>query len=432
MLLIILGSFIIMMATGMPVAFVFLVLNIVGVFLYFGGTVGLKLLVDSYFDRLTAFTLLAIPLFVLMGEVMFRAGIASNMMDALDKWLGRLPGRLGLMAVGGGTLFATLTGTSMASVAMLGETLVPEMEKRGYKKPMSLGPILGSGGLAIMIPPSSLAVILGIIALISVGKILIGIIIPGLLMAALYATYIIVRCWLQPSLAPTYTLAAVTWSQKLMAAVRYVLPLGFVLFMVTGVILLGVATPSEAATLGVISTLILAAAYRRLNWEMVKKSLIGTIEITGMVFLIIAGASVFTQFLAASGATRGLVNFTIGLPMAPILIVIAMMIIGIILGMFMSVVAIMMITLPIFVPVVQNLGYDVVWFAVIFLLNSEMATTSPPFGLSLFVMREVAPPGTTMGDIYKAAIPFLLCDLLAMALIMAFPAIALWLPGLMH
>ncbi len=432
MLLIILGSFIAMMATGMPVAFAFIVLNIGGVFIYFGGASGLTLLVQSTIDRLTAFSLLALPFFILMGEVMFRAGIAPHMMDTLDKWVGRVPGRLGLMAVGGGTLFATLSGSGMASVAMLGETLVPEMEKRGYKKAMSLGPILGSSGLAIMIPPSGLAVILGIIALISIGGILIGIIIPGLLMAVLYATYIIIRCRLQPSLAPPYAVAAVPWSERLVATARYILPLGFVIFMVTGVILLGVATPSEAATLGVVSTLILAAAYRRLNWEVVKKSLIGTMEITGMTFLIIAGAMVFTQILAASGATRGLVTFTIGLPVAPILIVIAMMVIGLVLGMFMSVVAIMMIALPIFVPVIQGLGYDVIWFAVLFLLNSEMAGTSPPFGLALFVMKGVAPPDTTMGDIYKAAIPFLLCDLIAMALIIAFPQIVLWLPSLMR
>ncbi len=430
-LLIIFGSFLIMMATGIPVAFAFLVINVIGVYVYFNGTLGLKLLVESLFHQLASFTLMALPLFILMGEVMFRAGIAPNMIDTLDKWLGRLSGRLGLLAVGGGTLFATLTGTSMASVAMLGETLVPEMEKRGYKKSMSLGPILGSGGLAIMIPPSNLAIILGIIAMVSVGKVLIGIIIPGLLMAALYATYIIGRCWLQPSIAPSYVVPHIPLSEKLVAGVRYVLPLGFVIFMVTGTILLGVATPSQAATLGAASAFILAAAYRRLNWEVLKKSFTGTIAITGMVLLMLATSAVFSQVLTASGATIGLVDFTTSLPVAPILIVFAMMVVVFILGMFMAVVAIMMICLPIFVPVVQGLGYDVIWFAVLFLLNIEMATTSPPFGLSLFVMKGVAPPDTTMGDIYKAALPFLYCDAIAMALIVAFPMIALWLPSLM-
>ncbi len=431
-LLVIFGSFVFLILTGMPVVLAFFALNVIGLFFYLGGEVGIQEFIHSIYEKMTSFTLVAIPLFVVMGEVMFRSGVAPNMMDALDKWLGRLPGRLGLLAVSGGTLFATLTGTSMASVALLGKTLVPEMEKRGYKKPMSLGPILGSGGLAIMIPPSGLAIILGIIGLISVGKILMSIIVPGLVMAVLYATYIIVRCWLQPSIAPAYEVPPIPLSEKLIATATYILPLGFVIFMVTGLIFLGVATPSEAAATGALSTFVLAAAYRRLNWEVVKQSLLGTMRVTGMVFILIAAAKAFSQILAASGAASGMVEFAIGLPVAPTLIIVGIMVLVIFLGMFMSVVAIMMITLPIFVPVVVAMGYSEIWFAVIFLLNIEMATTSPPYGLSLFVMKGVAPPDTTMGDIYRAALPFLYCDVVAIALIIAFPAIALWLPGLMR
>ncbi len=430
-LIVILGSFLLMMATGIPVAFAFFFLNLIWALIYFGGVAGIRLFSLNIFSSLATFTLLPIPLFILMGEVMFRSGVGPNMIDTLDKWLGRLPGRLSLLAVGGGTLFATLSGNSMGTVAMLGETLVPDMERRGYKKPMSLGPILGSGGLAIMIPPSGLAILLGAIAQISIGKILIAIIIPGLLMAALYAAYIILRCWLQPSIAPAYAVTPPPLIEKLIATVRYILPLGFVIFMVLGVIFLGVATPSEAAASGAVSTFILAAAYRRLSWEVVKKSLLGTVRITGMTLLIIASAKIFSQIVAASGAARGLIEFAEGLPVSPILIIVAVQVTVIILGMFMSVVGIMMITLPIFVPVVATLGFDTVWFAVIFLLAIEMATTSPPYGLILFVMKGVAPPDTTMGDIYKAALPFLYCDLVAMALIMAFPTIALWLPSIM-
>ena len=409
-----------------------MLINVVGVFVLWGGITGLHQLILSIFQSVTIFTLLPIPLFILMGEVMFHSGMGVNLLDALDKWMGRLPGRLGLLAVGGGTLFSTLTGASMGSVAMLGSTLVPEMEKRGYKKPMSLGPILGSGGLAIMIPPSSLAVLLGAIGEISVGRILIAIIIPGLLMAALYAIYIIGRCWLQPSIAPSYEVPPALLLEKVIASVRYVLPLGFVIFLVVGVIFLGIATPTEAAATGTLGTFILAAAFGRLNWEVVKKSIGGAFEITVMIFMIITGATAFSQILAYTGASEGLTEFTIGLPLAPILIIIAMQVVLLFMGMFMSVVGIMMITLPIFVSVVTALGFNPVWFAVIYLLNMEMATTSPPFGLSLFVMKGVAPADTTMGDIYRAALPFLYCDTIAMALIIAFPTIALWLPGLMR
>jgi len=421
-----------MMVLGLPVAFCFMFVNLIGVYIFWGGLVGLEQLILTIFDTLISFTLMPLPLFVLMGEVMFLSGVAPNMIDALDKWLGRLPGRLGLLAVGGGTIFATLSGASMASVAMLGSTLVPEMEKRGYKKPMSLGPILGSGGLAIMIPPSVLAVLLGAIGRISVGKILIAIIIPGLLMAGLYTTYIVGRCRLQPSIAPAYDVTVPPLSERLLAILKYVLPLGLILFLVIGVMFVGVATPSEAAALGSIGVFFLAFVYRRLNWELVKKSFAGTVRITVMIFIIISAALAFAQILAFSGASRGLIELALGLPLPPILIIVVMMVVLLILGTFMDVVAMMLVTIPLYMPVIHALGFDPVWFAVIMLLNLEMADVSPPFGLGLFVMKGVAPADTTMGDIYRSVLPFLGCDLIAMILIIAFPTLALWLPGLMR
>jgi len=420
------------MATAMPVAICFMFINMVGMFVFFGGAAGLEQLIVSIYTSLTTFLLLPVALFILMGEVMFHSGIAPLLIQTVDKWLGRLPGRLGLLAVSAGTTLSTLTGTSLASTAMLGSVLVPEMERQGYKKPMSLGPILGSGGLAMMIPPSALAVLCGAIGEISIGRILIAIIIPGLLMAGLYAAYIIIRCWLQPSIAPAYEVQPTPLSEKLVATAKHILPLGFIVFLVIGVIFLGVATPSEAAATGAIGTCILALVYGRLNLEVMKKTTTSTLSITGMLFLIIAGARAFSQILSYSGASRGLSEIATGLPVAPIVIVIAMQVIILFLGGFMDVVAIMMITLPTFVPVILTLGFDPVWFAVIFLLNIEMAGTSPPFGLGLFVMKGVAPPDTTMGDIYRAALPFLGCDLIAMALIVAFPELTLWLPRLMH
>jgi tripartite ATP-independent transporter DctM subunit len=430
-LLLFFGSLLILLATGMPVAFGFLTANVIFMFIYWGGSAGLQQLIESLFVSVSSFTLLPIPLFILMGELMFRSEIAPKMMDALDKWMGRLPGRLGLLAVAGGTVFATLSGASMASVAMLGGTLVPDMEKRGYKKAMTLGPILGSGGLAIMIPPSNLAVLLGAIGEISVAGILIAIIVPGLLMAALYASYIILRSWLQPSVAPSYDVAPTPWPEKLLSFVKYVLPLGFIIFMVVGIIFVGVATPSEAAATGAMATIILAAAYRKLNWDMLKKTFTSTFQVTVMIFMIIAGALAFSQIVAYSGASRGLVDFATNLPIPPLAIIGSMLLVSLFLGMFVNLVAIMMLTLPLFVPIVMALGFDPVWFAVLYLLTLEMGATSPPFGLALFVMRGVAPAGTTMGDCYKAALPFLGCDLVALLLILFIPAIAQWLPNLM-
>ena len=430
-LILIFGDLLILMATGMPIAFCFLLINVLGMFFFFGGEAGLRQITISLVDSVTIFTLLPLPLFILMGEVMFRSGVAPNMLDALDKWLGRLPGRLGLLAVGGGSVFASLSGASVASTAMLGSVLVPEMEKRGYGKAMSLGPILGSGGLAIMIPPTSLGVLLGAIAQISIGRILIAIIVPGLLMAFLYASYILIRCRLQPSIAPPYDVPSIPFSVKLAAFLRYILPLGSIIFLVTGVIFVGIATPSEAAATGGAGTFLLTATYGRLSWKVVKESLMGTIQITVMMFTILASAKAFSQILAYTEATKGLAEFALSLPFPPLMIFAAMQVVVLVMGMFMNPVAIMMVCIPVFLPIIYNLGFDPVWFAVIILLNIEMGVTSPPFGFGLFVMKGVAPPDTTMEDIYKAALPFLGCDLIVMAAIIAFPSIALWLPSMM-
>ena len=430
-LLILFGGLIVLLASGLPVAFAFLLFNVIAAFVLWGGQIGLQQLTLSITSSVANFTLLPVPLFMLMGEVMYQTGIAPQMMDALDKWLGRVPGRLSLLAVGAGVILSTLTGTTMASTAMLGSVLVPEMEKRGYKKEMSLGPIMGSGGLAIMIPPSAVAVILGALSGISIGGILIGIIVPGLVMAVIFAAYILLRCRLQPSLAPLYEVASASLSEKLSATLRYIVPLGLVVFLVTGVIMVGLATPSEAAATGALGTFILAAIYRKLNWTVVKKAMVGTINISVMVLMLITGAKAFSQVLAYTGASRGLVEVATGLSLSPIFILLGMIAVVLFLGMFVDLTAIMLITLPLFMPIVKVLGFNPVWYAVVLMLCMEMSTITPPFGMVLFTMKGVAPPSTTMGDIYKAALPFVACDCVAVALIILFPALALWLPGLM-
>jgi tripartite ATP-independent transporter DctM subunit len=429
--LLVIGSLLIMMATGLPVAFCFMLVNIVGVFLFWGGQIGLEQLIVSASGSVTVFSLLPIPLFVLMGEVMFHSGLAPNMMDSLEKWLGHLPGRLSILAVGSGTLLASLSGSSLGTTALLGTLLVPEMEKRGYQKLMSLGPIMASGGLAIMIPPSALAVLLGALGEISIGKLLIAIILPGLLLATLYAMYIIVTCKLIPSMAPYYEVTHFTLPQKLIATARYILPLGFIFFMVVGLIFLGVATPTEAAATGAIGCFILAASYRRLNWEMIRKSVSGALNITVMILMVIVGAKAFSQILAYTGVTGGIANIVVTLPVAPILVIIIMQGVLLFLGMFMDAISMMMVTVPIFIPIVHLLGFDPVWFAVLFLINIEVAALTPPFGMHLYVMKGVAPSDTTMGDIIQAVLPFIGLNLIAMALIICFPVIGLWLPGIM-
>lgn len=427
MLLFIFGGVTSLMLAGMPVALAFLIVDIFGVFFFFGAA-GLQQLIVSMFSSLATFTLLPLPLFVLMGELLYHSGVGPQIISTVDRWLGRIPGRLSLLAVSSGTLFASLTGTSVGSVAMLGSTLLPDMQRRGYKQPMTLGPIMASGGLAVMIPPSGLAVLLGVIGEISVGQTLVAIVIPGFLLAFVYAVYIVSRAYLQPHLAPPYDTAKVPLREKVRGLVAYVLPIGIVIFLVIGVMVLGIATPSEAAASGVLGTMLLAAYHRQLNFEVIWKSLRSTLEISAMILLIISGATAFGQILALSGASKGLSELAVNLPIAPILVIIAMQAVVLVMGMFMEVVSIMLITLPIFMPIVKTLGFDSVWFGVLFLINCEIALISPPFGISLFVMKAVAPPGTTMRDVYVASVPFVGLIVFVMALIMIFPGLALWLP----
>jgi len=426
------GGFLILLLAGVHIAISFWLINIIAAFYLMGGEAGLRQIILSIFDSVSNFNLLPIPMFILMGEVMFMTGVASDMMSALDKWIGRVPGRLGVLAVVGGTLFATMSGAAVAGVAMLGSILVPEMEERGYKKPMSLGPILGSGGLAIMIPPSALAIIMGALADISIGKLLIAIIIPGLLMAFFYALYIVLRCKIQPHLAPPYKVENVPLSEKLEATLRHILPLGFIVFSVIGLIFLGITTPSEAAAAGAMVCFLVAYFKGKLTRESFVKSVTNSLQITIMIFMIFTGATVYSQALAYSGATAGLVNTVVGLDLPPLVILVFMQASLILMGMFMEPMSIMMVTLPVFMPIVRSVGFNPVWFGAIMLLNMEMAVTSPPFGLGLFVMKGVAPPNTTMGDIYRAALPFLGCDALAMTCMIIFPQVVLWLPLMMR
>ena len=430
-IMLLLGGMLTLLAIGLPVAFAFLAVNVVGAFFIMGGWAGVGQVIPGMFTSLTSFVLIPVPLFIFMGEVMFHSGIGMEAINVLDKWLGRLPGRMSLLTIASGTLFSALSGSTIANTALLGTTLMPEMSRRGYKKPMSIGPIVGSGGLAMLIPPSALAVIWASLAYVSVGKILIAGVVPGLMIAFLYGSYVIIRCSLQPSLVPSQEVAHIPISDKIMSSVIYLLPLTGIIFLVVGVIFLGIATPTEASATGALGAVVLAAAYKKINSAILKKCAEGTIRITVMVFMIILASKTFSQLLAFSGATLGLVEFVTSLGISRIALLIAIQFVLIFLGMFMEQVSIMMITIPIFMPIVKAVGMDPIWFGMIFLLTLEMGLTTPPFGLLLFVMKGIVPTETTMAEICLAAVPFLICDLIAMVLMVCFPIIPLWLPGLM-
>jgi tripartite ATP-independent transporter DctM subunit len=430
-LILLLGTMVLLMLSGMPVAVSFLFVDVLGAFLFLGGEHGIVQLILNMEESLTSFALLPVPLFVFMGEVMFHSHLGFKAIDVLDHWIGRIPGRLSLLAVIGGTVFSTMSGSTLATTAMLGSLLVPDMERRGYDKAMSIGPVMGSGGLSMLIPPSALAILLAALNQISIGGLLIAGILPGILIAFCYAAYVVTRCFLQPYLAPPFEVPSVSLRTKVRETMIHVVPLGLIIFLVIGLIFLGVATPSESAALGALGTVVLAVAYGRMDFTILKKSLLGSVRITTMMFVIIVGSMTFSQIMAFSGASAGLIQVVTTLDLPPLMVLIAMQLMLIFLGCFMDNLSMVMVAVPIFLPIVQALHFDTLWFSLIMLINMEMANTTPPFGLLLFVMKGVAPPETTMGQIYKAGIPFLLCDAFVMVLVMIFPQIALFLPGLM-
>jgi tripartite ATP-independent transporter DctM subunit len=428
---IMIGTVLGLMAIGIPIAFGFFITNVVGTYLFMGGNVGMVQMMANMAISVSSFALVPVPLFLLMGSLFFRSGLAGRVLDALDMCFGAIPGRLSYVTVTSGTIFAALSGSSMANTGMMGTLMVPEMLRRGYKKHMALGPILGSGGLAVIIPPSGLAVLLGSLAHIDIGALLIAGVVPGVLLALMYATLIFLQVTIDPKAAPSYDVAGTTLLAKVRAVSVNVLPMGFIILLVIGSILSGVATPTESAALGAVGVLILMVIYRVLRWETIKQSLDDAFRVTAMSFLLIMASTTFSQIMAFSGASSGMAQWAIGFNLPPVGLLLIMVGLLLFLGMFMDQLSMMLLTFPVFVPLAQTLGFDLVWYGIIMLLSLEVGFTTPPFGLLLFVMVGVAPKGTTLMQVSAAALPYICCTLILIGLIIAFPQIALTLPSLM-
>ncbi len=429
--LLLVGMVIVLMMIGVPVALTFITTNIIGVLIFIGGVAGLTQVVDNSTALITTFTLGPVPMFILMGALFFHTGLAIRVFDGLDALFGRIPGRLCYLTVAGGAMFSTLTGSSMANTAMLGSLMVPEMQRRGYSQRMSMGPILGTGGLAMIIPPSSLGVLLASIANIDVGRLLIAGFMPGFVLAGLYAAMIFLQIRINPEGAPVYDVPSTSIMQKIRLVCTNILPMSVVVFMVIGFILLGWATPTEAAAFGVLGVFIVAGAFRVLSWQSIRISLEATIKVAGMVFFILMSSTVFSQLLAYSGASAGMLNWATSFEVSRLVVLSVMFVVLILLGMFMDGVSMMLITVPIFFPLAQSLGFDLIWFGLFVLITLEMAGTTPPFGLLLYVMLGVAPRGTTLFQVASAAFPFLICDTILILVLVKYPNLALFLPGLM-
>jgi tripartite ATP-independent transporter DctM subunit len=425
-----LGGSTVLLLMGMPVAISFVAINIVGAILFLGGEAGLQQVARNSVAATLNFGLTPIPLFILMGEVLFHTGLAIKVIDGIERIIRQVPGRLAVVTVVAGTIFSAISGSTIATTAMLGSLMLPVMLMRGYHPVLATGPIMAIGAVDMLIPPSALTVLLGSLSGISISKLLIGGVVPGLILSLAFVGYIVVRVKTRPELAPATPIERKTGWARYELLVLYVLPLASIFVVVIGAMSAGYATPTESAALGALATMALAAIYRVISVDNLMRALRGTVAISGMIMFIILGATTFSQILSFSGATSGIVSAVLGQGLSTLAILAGMMLLLIFLGIFVDQVSMMLITLPVFMPLVQQLGIDPIWFGVLYLICMQLGLLLPPHGLLLMTMKGVAPPEVTMAHIFRAVLPYIAMSLILLAAIIMFPAIATWLPNL--
>lgn len=426
-LLTILG-FIISIGCGIPIAFSLLFSTSVAI-LYLWGPKGLLLLYSSAYSEGTNFLLLAIPLFIFMANMLKSSGIADHLYEIIQKWFGTLPGGLAIGTVIICAIFAAITGISSVATVTMGLISLPEMLKRGYNKTIAIGCINAGGALGILIPPSIIMVLYGAASGASIGHLFMGGVVPGIVLCAFYVLYIGIRCFVSPELGPPgkdkFTLA-----EKIRSLRAIALPT-FLIILVLGSMYFGIATPTEAAGIGAVGSIITSVVYRKFSLSVLFKVARDSAHLTCMIFWLIFGAQTFTSFLAYAGIQDIIHQYFLSLHVNRWLIIIFIQVVFFILGMFLDPAGIILLTTPIFAPIVEKLGFDLVWFGILFTVNMEMAYITPPFGFNLFILRGIAPTGVTMGDIYRSITPFVILQALCLALIMIFPDLALFLPRTM-
>jgi len=417
--------------TGAPIFVAFLLINIAGVLILLGQP-GFGLVANSIFETTNIAALSAVPLFILMGELLFRSGSIDILFDSVDKLVGKVKGRQYVLCIALSTIFGALSGAAMGVAAMMARTLFPGMLDRGYDPRMSTGAILAGASLAPIIPPSVLVIIIGTLANVSIAGLLIAGILPGLMLSGMFLVYTLTRVRMNPKLAnedASTSTGVVTLKEKVFAVLR-VSPFALIIFCVMGFILLGVATPSESAATGVLGALATAAYYRKLNLQMFTESLASAAFITSMILVIMASSKMFSQLLAFTGSTRELTNVVAGLDLSAYVMLFIMMLIPFILCMFIDQIALMLVVIPIYQPLIKSLEFDPIWFWLLMLLNVTVGGITPPFGYTIFAFKG-ATNRVTLQQVFSATWPFVLIFLVGMLVIASFPPIATFLPGLL-
>jgi len=430
-LILLFGALSVLMIVGLPVAFAFLAINLAGALIWFGGEAGLVQVVRNSVASVTNFSLTPIPFFILMGEVLFHTGLAMKTIDSFDRAIRGVPGRLAVVTIVAGTVFSAISGSTVATTALLGSLLLPQMLARGYHPRMAMGPIMAIGGVDMLIPPSALTVLLGSLAGISISGLLIAGVVPGFVMAGMFLAYIVVQAMRHPHLAPSADGGDVQGWARWGPLLVNVTPLVAIFVLVIVAMSAGWATPTESAAIGALATVAVCMLYRSLTVKALVDALAGTAAISCVILFIIVGATTFSQILAFSGATNGLVSLVQGAGLPSWVVLGGMIAMLLLLGCFVDQVSMMLITLPFFMPLVQHFGFDPLWFGVMYLICMQLGLLTPPFGMLLFTIKGVSPPDVTMGDIIKSTAPFMVINFVGIALMIALPSVVLWLPNLM-
>jgi tripartite ATP-independent transporter DctM subunit len=421
----------VLLALSVPIFVTFLILNLTGVMILFN-TSGFGLFANSIYSTATSGTLTAVPLFIVMGEILFRSGAMEVLFDSLDRLVGRIRGRQYVVCILLSAILGALSGAAMAVAGLLGRSLFPAMRKRGYDTEFSAGTILAGASLDPIIPPSVLAVLVATAADVSIGKMLIAGIIPGLVLTGMFLVYVLIRVYFKPTLAPDIDADVVDRKVggSAAAALLRMVPSLFVFFMVMGLIMLGIATPTEAAATGVLGAILLAAMYRRLRLKMVTDALYTAATVASLLLIIMCSAVMFSQLLTVTGAARTLGALVVHLDIPAWLMVFMMMAVPFVLFMFLDQVALMLVLVPIYQPIIKTYGFEDVWFWTLFLIVATVGGLTPPFGYVLFALKSAA-PDVPIRTIYRASWPFVWIICLGMLVFAVFPDLIMLLPRLM-
>ena len=430
--LLIVAALLLLMMTGMPLGIVTLAVSIGTALLYFGPR-GLFLVASNVYGLLENYPLVAVPLFVFMASILERAGVAEDLFDAMSIVAGDLRGGVAVQTTVVAVIMAAMTGIMGGEIVMLGLIALPQMLRLGYDRKLAMGTICAGGSLATLIPPSIIMIVYGLTAQVGIGTLFLAGALPGLLLAALYIVYIMIRCRLNPELAPLApdAMRQMPRAEKLRAMKGLILPMAVIVW-VLGSIYGGIASVTEAAGVGVFGAAIAALVRGRLSWTMLQGALRQTMVTVGTIIWLILGAVSLVGIYNIIGGNTFMQELLAGLDLPPLGIIFVMMAILVVLGTFMEWIAIVFITIPIFAPVVTSLGFDPIWFGVLFVMNMQIYFLSPPFGPACFWLKSVAPPDVTLQEIFASVWPFIALQIIGLLLVMFFPQIALWLPTMLH